>query len=129
MSAQGEHYATRKCVFCDRIQRGEYDAERGSDEVVSFEPLNPVTRMHRLFVPKAHVVSALDSPAVTGQVMAVAADYARQAAVPCNLLTSVGTAATQSVFHLHVHYVPRRWGDGLHLPWTGQAAASQRAEQ
>ena len=37
-----------------------------------------------------------------------------------NLITSSGPAATQTIPHIHVHYVPRWPGDGLHLPWTGQ---------
>jgi histidine triad (HIT) family protein len=37
-----------------------------------------------------------------------------------NIITSIGRVATQSVFHLHVHIVPRHEGDGLCLPWTGQ---------
>jgi len=47
---------------------------------------------------------------------------------PCNVITSVGREATQSVFHLHVHVVPRREGDGLALPWTPNTDR-QRAEQ
>jgi histidine triad (HIT) family protein len=35
-----------------------------------------------------------------------------------NLITSKGSAATQTVFHLHVHLVPRQVDDGLPLPWT-----------
>ena len=41
-------------------------------------------------------------------------------AASCNLITSVGAAATQTVKHLHIHIVPRHEGDGLHLPWTEQ---------
>ncbi len=40
---------------------------------------------------------------------------------PCNLITSAGREATQTVFHLHIHVVPRRDGDGLALPWTPAA--------
>jgi histidine triad (HIT) family protein len=43
---------------------------------------------------------------------------------PCNIITSVGAEATQTVFHLHLHVVPRRFGDGLALPWTGQETPS-----
>jgi diadenosine tetraphosphate (Ap4A) HIT family hydrolase len=37
-----------------------------------------------------------------------------------NFITSAGRDATQTVFHLHIHIVPRHAGDGLALPWTGQ---------
>jgi histidine triad (HIT) family protein len=44
-----------------------------------------------------------------------------------NLSTSKGEAATQSVFHLHVHVVPRQEGDRLPLPWTPQHTARATA--
>lgn len=106
------------CVFCQKIHEHDYsDRER---DVVSFIPLNPVVSGHRLFVPVQHVDDAADKPWVTAQTMEVAANYAQAMNRPCNLITSMGEEATQSVFHLHIHYVPRREGDGLHLPWTGQ---------
>ena len=105
------------CVFCARVHRGEYDAEHPG---FSFEPLNPVTPGHRLFVPSVHVTDAAEDPAVTAEVYRAAAEYARRVGRPFNLITSAGPAATQSVYHLHVHYVPRADGDGLHLPWTDQ---------
>lgn len=42
-----------------------------------------------------------------------------------NLITSSGRWATQTVKHLHIHYVPRRKDDGLTLPWTGQAQLAE----
>ncbi|MEV7006240.1 HIT domain-containing protein [Streptosporangium sp. NPDC051022] len=42
-------------------------------------------------------------------------------------MTSAGREATQSVFHLHLHIVPRQDGDGLALPWhSGKAARIAR---
>ena len=74
-----------------------------------------------LAISRDHITDALDDPEATGHVMEAAATYARTRWVgPCNLITSVGTSATQTVFHLHVHIVPRHPGDGLKLPWTGQ---------
>jgi histidine triad (HIT) family protein len=107
------------CVFCGRIERGEFDY--CTDAAVSFEPLNPVTPGHLLVVPRMHVSDATVQPWVTAEVMRYAAELAGLLRGPSNIITSVGKAATQSVFHLHVHLVPRREGDGLHLPWTGQA--------
>lgn len=106
------------CPFCDRIERENYiDTNR---DVVWFDPLSPVVTGHRLFVPTQHVADLAEKPWVTAATMEVAAAYARARNVDCNLITSMGTLATQTVPHLHVHYVPRRFNDGLHLPWTGQ---------
>jgi histidine triad (HIT) family protein len=106
------------CPFCRLIAAGEYDVR--CPDAVSFEPLNPVTPGHRLVVPVVHVTDALEDPEITGRTMDYAATLAiLYDAAPCNLITSVGAAATQSVYHLHIHIVPRREGDGLALPWTG----------
>lgn len=93
--------------------------------VMAFEPLNPVTPGHMLVVPAAHVPDALTNPATTGLVMQVAARIAQG---PCNLITSCGAEATQTVFHLHVHVVPRFEGDGLALPWTAQQQAEEATD-
>jgi len=112
------------CVFCDLANgNSEKVFRHHPGSVVHFEPLNPVTPGHMLFVPKQHVESASEEPIVTANVFYRAADYANEKkrnASDFNLITSAGTNATQTVFHLHVHYVPRRPNDGLHLPWTGQ---------
>lgn len=111
------------CVFCSRIERDEFDYY--DQWSVAFRPLNPVAEGHFLVVPKAHTASALTSPTSVGNAMRFAAFLARDMGLAdFNLITSAGGYATQTVFHLHVHVVPRREGDGLHLPWTGQQAAT-----
>lgn len=115
------------CVFC-RIVEGEAPAEewRRWPDAVAIEPLNPVVPRdrympgHVLIIPAVHVNSFTDDPVVTATVMARAASFASTYFRDCNLITSRGPAATQTVYHLHVHLVPRVEGDGLHLPWTGQ---------
>lgn len=106
------------CVFCD-IVKGDAPAQIVAqwDDAIAFVPLNPVTDGHTLVVPREHVANAHVKPWVTGAVMRRAAAYWNG---PCNIITSVGVEATQTVFHLHVHVVPRRRDDGLHLPWTDQ---------
>lgn len=109
------------CPFCE-IVAGEAPATilRNWRDVLVIVPLNPVTDGHVLVIPKHHVADAVEEPQVTADVMAAAAMYADR---PCNIITSAGSHATQTVFHLHVHVVPRREGDGLHLPWTRHADA------
>jgi histidine triad (HIT) family protein len=107
-------------VFC-QIVAGEAPAEivRKNQVAVAFVPLDPVTPGHVLVVPRKHVEDALVNPAITAATMLVAAQLARaRNAYPCNLITSAGREATQSVFHLHIHVVPRRRFDGLALPWS-----------
>jgi histidine triad (HIT) family protein len=110
------------CPFCARIAAGEYDYS--DRHAVAFEPLNPVTEGHLLVVPREHVPDAGSAPLVAGRTMEFAAtitgplEFADYPAY--NLITSAGSAATQTVRHLHIHIVPRRADDGLHLPWTGQ---------
>lgn len=106
------------CVFCDIVEGiapAEVVAEWAS--AAAIVPLNPVVSGHVLVIPRHHVRDAVDDPHTTAVVMGHVAEIAEP---PCNIITSVGREATQSVFHLHVHVVPRAEGDGLALPWTGQ---------
>jgi histidine triad (HIT) family protein len=109
-------------VFC-QIVAGEAPAtiHAAWDDAIAIVPLNPVTEGHLLVLPRQHVMDALEDPQVTAAVMARAAEWAPW---PCNIITSAGPAATQTVFHLHVHIVPRSEGDGLALPWTAQSDES-----
>lgn len=110
--------STSSCPFCTRVRNKEYDGIR--QDVVWFEPLNPVTQGHMLFIPTKHITSAASSSSNFAKVARAAGMYVNEKGVEANIITSVGPLATQSVFHLHVHVVPRREHDGLHLPWTGQ---------
>ena len=97
---------TGDCVFC-AIVAGESPAQMVPSEI----------RGVIAFVPRRHVVDAAADPGITGWTFAAAAHHAAAQDRPHNLLASAGEAATQSVFHLHVHYVPRAEDDGLLLPW------------
>lgn len=114
------------CVFCS-IVRGESPAtvlEEWSD-CICIVPLGPVVPGHVLIIPRRHVVDFADDAIVSEDAMFRASIYAaaHDEYEQCNLITSRGPAATQTIFHLHVHLVPRQDGDGLALPWTGQHAA------
>lgn len=118
------------CVFC-AIVAGTEPATviRQWTDALAIVPLGPVVEGHLLVIPKRHVRDASESPYTAGQVMARAAELARP---PFNIITSAGREATQSVFHLHLHIVPRADNDGLALPWysgkRSKSAASRISE-
>lgn len=106
---------TTQCIFCLIVQ-GKAPAEfiaRWPD-AIAITPLNPVTDGHILVIPKDHVMDALENPDVSATVMRRACEIAPY---PSNLIANTGREATQSVFHLHLHIVPRAKDDGLALPW------------
>src|SRR4051812_17325934 len=101
------------CPFCEIIEErapAKFIA-RWPGDAIAIEPLNPVTEGHVLVIPNKHVEHAGVSPQTTAMTMYRAAELA--AGRPANIITSIGPEATQSVFHLHIHVVPRREGDGL----------------
>ncbi|MFI2076568.1 HIT domain-containing protein [Streptomyces triculaminicus] len=109
------------CTFC-RIVAGDAPAQVMArwQDAIAIVPLSPVTEGHVLVIPTVHVVDATEDPRVAGVVMQCAAEYAASVGGALNLITSKGREATQTVFHLHIHVVPRAAADGLPLPWTPQ---------
>lgn len=109
---------TDECPFCEIIAgRAPVKMVHEWDDTLAFFPLNPVTDGHTLVVPKIHVADFSSNPWVSAATMKRAAELMRWSSGPMNLITSRGRAATQSVFHLHFHLVPRAENDGLALPW------------
>ncbi len=106
------------CPFCEYAGPSEILADHG--HTIVFAPLDPVTPGHLLVVPRRHVEDFSTDPDESGRVAAVAALHARNLR-PCNVITSLGREATQTVKHLHLHVVPRREGDGLALPWAANS--------
>lgn len=106
------------CPFCVIARSDPHGQvlQRGHGCII-IEPLNPVTEGHLLVIPMQHINDAAVAPGWTAATMRVAAEAARKAG-PCNIITSVGAEATQTIFHLHIHIVPRRADDGLMLPWS-----------
>lgn len=96
-------------------------------DAIAIEPLNPVVSGHVLIIPTRHVADFSEDPEVTAATMRRAAEFAADGG-PCNLITSQGVEATQSVFHLHVHLIPRRLDDKLALPWhSGKHTRGKRS--
>lgn len=105
------------CVFCGIVAGTEPATMiREWDDAIAFVPLNPVVDGHTLVVPRAHVPNAVTAPDVTAATMRYACALAAESA-SSNILTSIGKPATQSIFHLHIHMIPRKTGDWLMVPW------------
>lgn len=115
-----------ECPFC-LIAFGRAPAEivERWDDAIAIVPLNPVTSGHVLVIPLQHVTDALAVTEVSAATMRRTVELADG---PCNLITSVGAEATQTVRHLHLHIVPRRPGDGLLLPWSPRPARGELTE-
>ena len=107
-------FPLRDCPFCEYAGPSEVLWDYG--DCIVFEPLNPVVPGHVLVAPKAHAGHFTEDLEVTAAVARRAAQWAREVG-DCNLITSKGLAATQTVEHLHLHVIPRRADDGLALPW------------
>jgi histidine triad (HIT) family protein len=113
------------CIFC-QIIAGEIPAQiiAEDEKTVAFMDINPATRGHVLAVPRQHARDLLEiEPADLGAVARMAQRVAtrmpdRLGADGVNLLNSCGRAAWQTVFHFHMHVIPRYGGDPLRLPWT-----------
>lgn len=106
------------CPFCEimRTRQGAVIVVEWTD-CVAFEPIDPVVDGHVLVVPRWHVTDASVSSVLSGVVMERACELGRSMG-EFNVITSVGSAATQTISHLHLHVVPRCEDDGLMLPWS-----------
>jgi histidine triad (HIT) family protein len=115
------------CLFC-KIVAGEIPSTRvdEDDRTVAFMDISPATRGHALVVTREHYRDLHEVPADDLAATAVAAQRLagrvrdRLGADGLNLLNSCGSAAWQTVFHFHVHVIPRYHDDPLRLPWRPQ---------
>ncbi|WP_432043610.1 HIT family protein [Streptomyces cadmiisoli] len=115
------------CVFCEIVAgRAPANVVKEWEDALAIVPIRPVVQGHTLVIPKRHVTDFGEDPDVSASTMRRAAELA-VGEQPMNLITSRGREATQSVFHLHLHLVPRAANDGLALPWSG-GHGKQRAE-
>jgi histidine triad (HIT) family protein len=115
-----------ECIFC-AIVAGDGPAQIvDSDEhTVAFMDINPATRGHALVIPREHSRDLMEiSDEDLQRTNAAARRLARRMAEALdptpdgfNVLNSCGQAAWQTVFHFHVHVVPRYDDDPLKLPW------------
>jgi histidine triad (HIT) family protein len=116
--------ADPECIFC-KIVAGELPgAIVDEDEhTIAFMDISPATRGHTLVIPRNHAANVLEiKPEELAATIKSAQRLAaritdRLGADGVNLLNSCGSAAWQTVFHFHIHVIPRYEGDPLRLPW------------
>ncbi len=124
------------CPFCEIVQRDDPDAREvyRDEHVVAFFPTEPAVLGHTLVVPREHVPDVWSLSEETASHLARAtvllAGSVREVVEPegLNIIQSNGATATQTVFHLHVHLVPRRHGDAIGPFWPEETDYSERAK-
>jgi histidine triad (HIT) family protein len=113
------------CIFC-KILAGELPGTIVDEDerTIAFMDIAPATRGHTLVIPRVHTADLLSvdpedlcAVAVASQRLAARAKE-RLAADGVNLVNSCGAVAWQTIFHFHVHVIPRYDGDPLRLPWV-----------
>ncbi len=113
------------CIFC-KILVGALPATIVDEDerTVAFMDINPATRGHALVIPRTHARDLLTVDPEDLKAVAVAAQRLagrmseRLGAEGVNVINSCGAVAWQTVFHFHVHVIPRYATDPLLLPWT-----------
>jgi histidine triad (HIT) family protein len=113
------------CIFC-KIVAGELPATIVDEDerTIAFMDINPATRGHALVIPREHSPDLLSvdredlaAVALAAQRLAARA-MERLGADGVNLVNSTGSVAWQTVFHFHMHVIPRYQDDPLRLPWV-----------
>lgn len=113
------------CIFC-KIINGEIPAAKvyENDKVLAFLDISQVTKGHTLVIPKVHKENIYElTPEIAKDVFEVVPKIANAIKsqynpVGLNLLNNNGEKAGQSVFHYHMHLLPRYGeGDGFGAVW------------
>jgi histidine triad (HIT) family protein len=117
-----------QCLFCGIVAGDLPSAPVAEDGTTySFMDIHPATAGHLLVVPKRHSRDLLEIEPADLSAVALSAQRIAKAAIPAlgaagvNLLNCCGAKAWQSVFHFHLHVIPRyadKSQDKLRLPWT-----------
>lgn len=113
------------CIFC-KIIEGEIPCAKvfENEHVMAFLDISQVTKGHTLVVPKVHKENIYElTPEISKQIFEVVPEIAKAIKevyqpIGLNLLNNNGEDAGQSVFHYHMHMIPRYGkGDGFGAVW------------
>lgn len=123
------------CIFC-KIANGEIPSATvyEDDNFRAILDIAPAHKGHTIILPKTHAANIFELPEdIAGKIFPVAQKIATaiKEATGCdgvNILQNNGTAAGQSVFHLHVHVIPRFENDGILPVWPQGSYADGEAQ-
>ena len=113
------------CIFC-KIIAGDIPSATiyENDECKVILDRFPSGEGHALILPKNHVANIFEiDPEQAGRLFSLAAKLAKAMKEVLgfehmNILQNNGTVAGQTVFHFHIHLIPRWEGDGINIGWT-----------
>lgn len=118
-----------QCIFC-KVIAGEIPSQQidADERTMTVLDINPATAGHSVVLTRAHTESLfdVDDEDLLAAMRAVrrVAQRLRETLDPAgfNILHNIGRAAWQSIFHFHVHVIPRYEEDPLQLPWLPEPA-------
>ena len=124
------------CLFC-KISKGEIPSVKifENDRIFAFLDINPLTKGHCLVIPKQHFKDVFEIDGDTlKEIICVARDIAENAkrnlgATGVQLVNASGKDAEQSVFHFHLHVIPRYEGDDLKMNDWWQSKAQNPSQE
>lgn len=124
------------CIFC-KIAEGEIPSKTlyEDDQFRVILDLGPATKGHALIIPKSHYANLYELPEeLAGDAMKLAKKMTgiMTEKLKCdgfNLVQNNGELAGQTVFHFHMHLIPRYKNDGQVLGWKAGSATSEELEE
>lgn len=124
------------CIFC-KIANGEIPSATlyEDEEFRVILDLGPASKGHALILPKVHVANVYElSDETAGRAMILAKHMAKKItdALNCdgfNIVQNNGEVAGQTVFHFHMHLIPRYIGDQVGLTWTPGSLSDEDKEE
>jgi histidine triad (HIT) family protein len=124
------------CVFC-KIANGVIPSKTlyEDEKFRVILDLGPATKGHALILPKEHYANLYDLPEeYAGDVMKLAKKMVTKITdkLGCegfNLVQNNGDLAGQTVFHFHLHMIPRYQADGQKIGWKPQEVSQEELEE
>lgn len=120
------------CLFC-KIINGDIPSTKvyEDDYCYAFMDIMPLSKGHTLLIPKTHVADIFEMPEEIAKNLYAAAPKVANAIKAAfnpegmNTLNNNGSAAGQTVFHYHLHFIPRYDDEGLKMTWETKQIAPE----